>query len=1254
MKHIYSAAIILAAIFFPTHLFAGDYEKAWTALLRNDQQTALKLFRKAVKSNDNRDNAIVMAAYLESYNGYRIPAETPPSTELFNNPEPYEFALWFNDIVLGDYGQKRGRQLSALQNMISDTALHGSLKAAANYYAGIMYLTSNKPAEAKASFAKIGALDHWQFVGPFDNINGSGFNKDNGVLSQPVSPAGFVSSDNTIVNWFTPNPGSAQGWVMVMPYFINRSAKGYVQTFVYSAVEQEGIFCLGGNGALKAWLNDKLLIAEQEEARTELDTYQAKCLLKKGYNRVLLQIGYTSVTESPNFIVRITDQKCTALHDVRCSSEFQPYVADTISAAPTRVTHFAEAYFLDQMKRHPDDPAFPFLLSRLYLRAEAFEKAKAIMRPLYDKYPDNPFIIDNYSTCLSPVFEKAGFAELTEKVKQLDPENYWVQVIRYNKLVEEKKYQEARPLIDHLIAERGHTLIVDLKLLTLLLSTEKLDSALAFAKDIYDANRDHAAIVQMMAQLQKQVLRQPDNYVKTIEEYLRGGYNLNLTTALADAYFERNEVEKGIALLQNLVDVFPGELESYEPITKYYFARQQYDSCIYYLKKVTRISPYRHETLAEIANCYMQKNDRQSALAYYKQALTCYSGGFNYRSRIRELESKPDLFNYFPGTDFYKLISDAHRNPYDTSYAFYYISDQRNVIVYKDGSNEQVSSTSIKINNKDGVDRWKELTISYDDDSQEGQIIKAEVVKANSSRVPADISGNQIVFTKLEPGDAIFFTYKISSHAGGRLGREFWDKFYFNAAVPTKEACYNLLIEKEFPLTYLFVNGESRPVQGEKENFHTYSWKLKDLAAVHDESYMPVLDDIGKVLHLTTVKNWDVIGEWFSDITRMQSREDFELNQSFEAIFPKGVDGLTERERAARIYDFIERNISYSSVAFRQSAYVPQRAGKTLQTKLGDCKDLSTLFLAFARKANLEANLVLMSTRSRGLQRMALPSMDFNHCIIRYKDGNQYHYLELTDPQLPFGVVTTSMANAQILNVAYDYKPNESIRLLTDESRVKAGYIRKVKMKITAHDVEVSTVLQSNADLGRDIRQKFEHKTTEERKSTIESELAGSFKNQVILNHFDFEGLETLADTVEERVDFVAKNEVIEVGDFNMIKPVMIDVVATLGIFSREDRLYPFEYSGYESADVYKTTVEVELPEGQEFENVPSDVDVDFMKMKYSIKYKRDGKNRLTVERVFSTDRTQRLTASDFKKMESMFNTIVSAEGKYLSFKAVK
>ena len=119
--------------------------------------------------------------------------------------------------------------------------------------------------------------------------------------------------------------------------------------------------------------------------------------------------------------------------------------------------------------------------------------------------------------------------------------------------------------------------------------------------------------------------------------------------------------------------------------------------------------------------------------------------------------------------------------------------------------------------------------------------------------------------------------------------------------------------------------------------------------------------------------------------------------------------------KARRIYNYIQKNIRYSSVSFRQSAYVPQKASVTINTRLGDCKDLSSLFVSLASMAGLHANLVLVDTRDNGTKEMVLPSVEFNHCIVLLKMGGKETYLELTDNNLPFGCLPNNLPGASSL-----------------------------------------------------------------------------------------------------------------------------------------------------------------------------------------------------------------------------------------------
>lgn len=1244
----------LMMLLLPFTTRAGDYDKAWEAILRNDKAKARELLQKAIRNNDNKNSAIATLILFESNEGqheHLIQKYNNPARQ-FSEPDAYWYALWFNESVLGDYGKKTGANLANLEYILSQPGFNGSMKAGANYFKSNHCQMSMDLAGSRKFVKEIGALEDWQFAGPFDNINGSGFNKLYGPVDEVNAGKGFLSYNNTAIDWFTPTVTNGHGWVFVGTLFPTQTAVGYMQTFVESPDDREVTVRLGGAGAFKLWVNDKELISEPVEKVTELDYYNVKCRLNKGYNRILVQIGFTADLTRPNFIVRLTNDQAASLPDLRSTSKPQTYRKDISAAAPQPIAHFAETYFKKQLAKKPNDLIVSLLLAQVYVRNGENDKARTTLAPLIKKYPENSFLLSHYYRALSSSLHHTEMNEKLEKLKVMDTSNYWMLNLESEKLAEEKDHRGAIDVLNKMDAQAGPTQATIFKRIAYMGQLEKLDSMIALLKDAYARFPENEQFVGMMNYLENNLNKAPAASIALLEKFCNNKYNYELMKRLAGEYQQQGQHSKGEKVYQTMLDYVNYEAGPYDEISGYFFGRRQYDSAIHYLNRLHNVSPYYHKALGDIGYCYLQQNNKEKALEYFRKGLTLHPGMYAYRKQIRTLEGKKDIFSYFPQADSYGMINAALKAPQDTTHPFYYILDEKNVVLYPDGASERQALTAVYIRNNSGIETWKELSLPYNSVYENMTIIKAEVVKANGSKVPGEIYGNEVVFTKLEPGDAVFYHYKTHSYGIGRLGKEFWDKFYFSARVPTMHARYSILTGENIPLHYTFPGKTTiEPAVSKQEEFKLFTWEMKNVPAYKQEPYMPSIDDFGDVLHLSTVKNWDLIGEWYSDLTRVQSREDFDVNAAYAEIFPKGAGGLTDMEKAKRIYQFIEENIDYSSVSFRQGAYVPQRASKTLATGLGDCKDMSTLFLAFAHKAGLPANLVLVSTRDNGAKGICLPSLDFNHCIVQFRANQKDHYLELTDRYLPFGVLPQSIQHAQMLSVPYDYTPGGKLQQVQPPAQSSnAAFFRKVNMKVNASDVDVKTDVVITGPVTAVIRDKYATSTKDESTETVQSEIASFYKNHVELGTYSFRGLEQPLDSVGQEVSYTVKNEVVNVGDFSMLRPSFLEPVATQNIFTATARTYPFRYWAYENAEKYVTEVVIELPEGKAFNQVPANLKTSFNWMSYSLTYEKVSATRLRIIREFITDPNKDVPAETFSDLKNFFNKIIETEQKYISF----
>src|SRR5690606_3359588 len=323
------------------------------------------------------------------------------------------------------------------------------------------------------------------------------------------------------------------------------------------------------------------------------------------------------------------------------------------------------------------------------------------------------------------------------------------------------------------------------------------------------------------------------------------------------------------------------------------------------------------------------------AINSFKKTIYYNRTNYDAHKKLIALQKKTDPSKLIPEIDAYSLIKNSSmENGYNYSYVF----DSKNIIIYDEGASEEFIQYAIRTHNQRGIDDWKEIYLGYDENNQNLLIEKCEAVKLNGSKLPAERNGNEIVFTGLEPGDAIHVKYRIQNFYRGRIGKEFFDKFTFNAFVPTELAKYAMIIPKGYRFKGEMINSNLKPTVQSVTNYDIHTWEMQQVPAMKSEPLMPKITDIGSILHISTLKTWNEVADWYSDLAYQNVSNNFELNTTFEEIFAK-VKPADEFQKAKMIYEYIIKNIRYSSVSFRQSGLVPQNVSKTLSTRLGDCKD---------------------------------------------------------------------------------------------------------------------------------------------------------------------------------------------------------------------------------------------------------------------------------------------------------------------------
>lgn len=1236
---------LFIAFVFSLSLYANDYDDAWTAIRNKKFSEAKILLLKAIKDPATSTDAYFTLLFLQTYQGNEN--EIPGlADQLMKMPDKnaYVYASWFNGSVLGQYSKKKPYQLNLLNKIISDGSFNGSLQAAGHYVKAMHYLLSHDYDKAKQEYALMGAIQDWQFTGPFENLSGSGYNINHGPLLNVEANAKFIAAENIEVSWFVPSRTNREGWIFTYAHLPENTAIVYAQAFINSPEERKVILNLGCNGSIKVWVNDGLVLSESKERATELDYYKHLCTLKKGYNRILLQLGYT-YKNNPNFIVRFTDDQFNAIKDLTATTQFQPYTKSTEVSDPHSTKHFAEAFFEGKTLKEPSNLVNYILLSQTYLRDERITEARQIIEKGLNISPDNALLKFELVQCLSKADNRTFLSQELDWIKQNDPESYLNYQIHIDELIKEEKYQDAQDELDKMKAVFTDDENILNTRISILAKMGKVDDMLKLVEKGYNQYPDNSSFVTMKFKVEKMMTKNSRQAVKIYEKYLKGNYNYGVITSLADEYKDQGLTDKYLDVFEELYEHF-----GYDPLyanllSKFYFEKGNYAKSLDYAKQELLLSPYTGKYWQDLASIQDAMRNKQDAITSYKKAIYYDRTNYDAWKKLNTLQGKPDLYKLLPDDDVYSIIKQT---PVNKDYDYTYLLDEKGVIVYDEGASEEYITYAVKINTQKGIDTWKETYLSYGS-TQSVLVEKLEVVKANGSKVAAERDEDHVVFTGLETGDAVYVKYRLQNYSSGRLGREFYDKFLFNSSFPSLIARYTLVAPKNFKFDWKVINSSLQPVIKENGDLNLYTWEVKNDPALKSEPLMPPLNDIGTVLHISTIKSWQDVALWYSDLAYQDVTDNIELDNVYKEIF-SGNKPLSNFEKARRIHDYIIVNIRYSSVSFRQSGLVPQSVSKTISTRLGDCKDLSSLFVALANKAGIPAQLVLIDTRDNGMKDMVLPSMEFNHCIALAKIDGKDYYVELTDSYLPFGSLNYNLYGALSLIIpVHGQKPNSELKPLQTLNRMPDRLARQINMEVDGRDIKLKVISKRYGAIVSSWRADYLTLTPDKQKEQFEQSISNGYKNPVKLEGVSFTGLNNLDDSLTINYGYTVKNEVAEAGSMKMLKIPFIDLIATLENISSDERKFPIEYWSYETIDEYQTVVTIQLHPGQKFIEVPTDQSFSFKASSYNLKYIKEGQ-KLKIVRTAKLKRDNILPA-DYTAFKKFFNDIVEAESKYLVFK---
>ena len=1244
--------LTLSTLLFISYAFASKeiLKQGWDAFNKNQRKTAIELFTTAAADVDTKAEGnlgLALVWWSEDKEDQAFKA----FEAFFNasdNPYPYLYALWNSPVVFDGYDKKKEEKLRFLKGLVDNPKLNGTLHAMAYSMLGKHYESAGDFKKAEEEFAQIGALDTWQVLGTFDNVSGSGFNKSYGALENPKTGSVFKNKVNADVKWYEPPHARRDRWFDLNYYFNIGNSIMYAQTFLKSDKDQDVIFRSGNSGSLKIWVNDKLVTDISEERNCDMDIYINNAKLQKGYNRILVQIG-ESETNNANFMIRITDNDGNLVKGLSSVAEYQDY-KKAADYPVNSSTLFAEEYFEDKIKADPDNLVNYLMLSDVYLRNDKAYEARKALKKARELAPESSFVGTRMIEAYARDKDVTDLTKEYESIKTNDPDCSYALRGMIDEAREKENYDEQERLLDKYISVYGESEYTDLIHLGLLANRKKYDELIKETQRLYEKYPDNYDLMNLSYSIERQSSKDLAKANLVLKNYLKNNYSNKVLVTMADNYFDLGNKKEGYALYNQRVENFPYSVGFYTDLSDLYFASQDYDNALVWAKKALELVPYIGGYWNRVGKVYEAQKKKEDAMDAYRKAIYYTPTNYEARKQLRKLEDKKDVFENFSKSDVYELYKNspkAEDYPDDNSIV---LLNETQRVVYPEGAAEVRSEVLVKVFNQSGIDQWKEYSIGFNGYRQRLIIDKAEVLKKDGNKVQAEKNEGYLVFTNLEAGDAIHASYRIENYNTGKLAQHFWEQFNFNFDYPVKLSRYSLLVPSGTVFKSEVLHSDIKPVVKDIEDMKLYVWEASNQPAIKVEPHMPTLSDVGAILDISSIPDWKYVSNWYSDLSTTLAKTDFEIKETVADLF-KGKKGLSELQKAKIIYDYIEANVSYSNVPFMHGPIIPQKASRTLSTKLGDCKDVSTLFVAMCKEAGVKANLVLVDTRDNGMQHLNLPSIDFDHCIAELQAGGKNYYVELTNQKLSFACIPTIDMNSNILFIPRDGDSAATqLTKLYSKNRTMNTIIRQTDLKFDDNDIIFTRRNIKDGQFAAQMRGDYADLGKDKQEKSITQAIAGDFTTPVKLLNLTLPDMKALTDTFVYDYSFNIKNQLTEVIGIKIVKLPWSESVHSLDFLSLETRKYPFLVWSYNSAEATKETMDIEIPKGKVLAEQPKSVTLSCSAADYSLTYNTStaGKLKAVREMKFKKDI---VTPDEYAQFREFFNKVAEADSKQIGFK---
>lgn len=328
----------------------------------------------------------------------------------------------------------------------------------------------------------------------------------------------------------------------------------------------------------------------------------------------------------------------------------------------------------------------------------------------------------------------------------------------------------------------------------------------------------------------------------------------------------------------------------------------------------------------------------------------------------------------------------------------------------------------IEIQKQQAIEAVGDVSIPYNAFRGEARVIKAFTQTADGRTVPLkkeavhDLTPDEVSSLQMYT-DVHQLTFSMPALAKGAIidyeveiqekkpimAGEFWVSEYLDGAaeISTSRVSIAFPARREVRLVATNLPPQTSFKDATNGNVRTLTWELKNVPALEYEPGMPPYSSVRAQVHLTSVKTWQQVQDWYVGLAKKHLQTDEDIQKQARNL----ISGLTNQlDQIQALYRYASREVRYVGVELGRSAYEPHLPRETMQNRYGDCKDKAALLVSLLNAAGMKAYMAIVRPNYDGPVDQELPGPEqFSHAVVYLPRESGDLWIDATQP---FGDVT--------------------------------------------------------------------------------------------------------------------------------------------------------------------------------------------------------------------------------------------------------